>query len=350
MSAGTRAVRAGGLSLRLSPRPLACGVAGLGLLVLVAAASMTLGDYPLPLPRVLAVLAGGGDEIDRTVVTRIRAGRAVVAAAVGAALGLAGALTQSVARNPLASPDILGVPQGAALAAVAAIVLGGPGIAAAFGGLGLVGAALAGAIASGAAVWLLAGVGRSGMTQVVLIGVGASVFLSGLTTWLLAIASLDQAAEARLWLTGSLAGRDWDQAWPPLAALAAVVACAGWLARQLEGLALGEDVAHSLGVPVRVAQAAQLLAAVALTALAVSAAGPIGFIAFVVPQLARLAAGLPAPPLLLSAILGALLLSAADLAARALLPWELPVGVVTVLAGAPALLAVVVHVHRKATR
>ncbi|OIJ36732.1 hypothetical protein BK826_02380 [Rothia kristinae] len=176
-----------------------------------------------------------------------------------------------------------------------------------------------------------------------------AALLGAALVWLMAGTTLEQAAEARLWLTGSLNGRGWDQAWAPLICSLAALASAGWLAFQLAGLSLGPEIAHGLGHRLRVAQAGQLLAAVVLAAVAVSAAGPIPFVAFVAPQIAQRLTGAATPPLWCSALTGMLLVSAADLVARTVLPWELPLGIVTAVCGAPVLIWLVLKMNRKAS-
>ncbi|WP_026165964.1 FecCD family ABC transporter permease [Corynebacterium mastitidis] len=352
-----RVLRLGPVSWRINARLLACMAATAALLALGVCWAVTQGEYRMTLGQVVEVFAGGGTAIQRAVVFDMRLGRAVVACLVGAALAYSGALTQSVARNPLASPDILGITQGASLAAVTTIVFAGAGhggvieagATTVMGTVGLPGAAIAGALLAALLIWLLAGPARNSMLQVVLIGAGMSIFLSAGVTWLLAYAQLDRAASARMWLTGSLNGRDWNHAWAPLAVLVVAVALGGWLAFQLSALVLGETTAHVLGHRVRVAQLVQLLTAVVLAAVGVAAAGPIGFVAFVVPHLARALAGTPTPPLLFSALLGAALLLGADLLARVVLPWELPVGVVTAFLGAPFLLFMIFRTRREET-
>lgn len=352
-----RAVRIGPLSMPLNTRLMACVL--LAVLVLIAGVcwSITQGEFGLTMREVLGVLAGGGSPIERTIVFDMRLGRAAVACLVGAALGFSGALTQSVARNPLASPDILGITNGASLAAAATIIFAGAGT----GGVveagattvmatvGLPGAAIGGAALAAVAIWVLASPTHGSVLKVVLIGVGASIFLSSMTTWLLAYAQLDRAASARMWLTGSLNGRDWNHAWAPLAMLVVGIAVAGWLSFQLGALVLGRVTAHVLGHRVAAAQVVQLVAAVLLAAVAVAAAGPIGFIAFVSPHVARALAGTATPPLIFSGLMGAALLLGADLVARIVLPWELPVGVVTAFIGAPFLLYMIVRVRREET-
>lgn len=352
---GIRAVRIGRLSFVVRPRHLLVAVALILVTVLVFAANLGRGDFPMSVPDVLRTLAGGGTRLEETIVFRWRLGRAVAGLAVGAALAFSGALTQSVARNPLASPDVLGITNGASVAAVFVITVAGtPGVlgaVASFGRdtLGVPVVAIIGSVLTAALVWWVAGKDRGSMLRLVLIGVGAAMFLNAISTWLMAGTTLEQAAEARLWLTGSLNGRGWDQAWAPLICSLAALASAGWLAFQLAGLSLGPEIAHGLGHRLRVAQAGQLLAAVVLAAVAVSAARPIPFVAFVAPQIAQRLTGAATPPLWCSALTGMLLVSAADLLARTVLPWELPLGIVTAVCGAPVLIWLVLKMNRKAS-
>ncbi|SQC30071.1 Probable siderophore transport system permease protein yfhA [Rothia kristinae] len=232
---GLRAVRLGPLSAVLRPRRIVVAVVLILVTVLVFAANLGRGDFPMSVPDVLRTLAGGGTRLEETIVFRWRLGRAVVGLAVGAALAFSGALTQSVARNPLASPDVLGITNGASVAAVFVITVSGThglfGDAAVFGRdvLGVPVVAIIGSVLTAALVWWVAGKDRGSMLRLVLIGVGASMFLNAISTWLMAGTTLDQAAEARLWLTGSLNGRGWDQAWAPLiCSLAALALAGGW--------------------------------------------------------------------------------------------------------------------------
>ena len=312
------------------------------------------GDYPLDITDVVRILAGNGTRIEHKVVFELRMGRAVTALAVGAALGCAGALTQSVARNPLVSPDVLGLTEGASLAVVMAIGFAGldatrisKGADTLLSTVGIPLVASVGALITAAFIWFIAGSSRAHTMQLVLIGVGAAMFLNAAIVWIMAETDLERSTQAKVWLTGSLNGRDWGNAWPVVGCVLVVCASAGWLSFRLSALALGEQTAHVLGVNVRLATMTQLLCAVVLSALAVSAAGPIAFIAFVTPHIARFAAQTATPPLILSALLGGLLVSAADYLARVVLPWELPVGVVTAVCGAPVLLYFIIRTYRK---
>lgn len=318
----------GGLSLRLRPRALVVGLAGTLLAVALAVLAVGAGDYPIAPADVLRVLAGGGSPAERFIVTELRLPRLVTAMAVGAALGLAGAVFQSLTRNPLGSPDVLGVTSGAATGALVVVVLGG-------GSAALAGAAAAGGLATGLLLYALAGRHGVGGHRLVLIGIGVTAILTGVNGWLLTRAPLMDAARAALWLTGSLDGRGWANALPVLGALA-VLLPAVLLARApaLRLLEMGDDSAAGLGVPVRRVRVAALGAAVLLVSVAAAAAGPVSFLALTAPHLARRLTRAPGPNLLPSAVVGAALLLAADqLAQHAVAGRQLPVGVVTGVLG-----------------
>ena len=210
-------------------------------------------------------------------------------------------------------------------------------------------AALAGAALATLAIYLLAW--RQGIdgTRLVLVGIGVGAMLSALVSWLLVRARIWDAQEAAVWLNGSINGRGWEQAMPLFWALVILLPAAMIASRTLRAMQLGDDSAKSLGVRLQLAQAAVLVIAVGLAAFAVSAAGPIEFVAFVVPQIALRIAGGSRPPVLASAIYGAILVVAADLVARVILPVELPVGIVTSAIGAPYLIWLLVKRNRKVT-
>ena len=345
-----RVVRIGPVSGVVRTRQLLVPVVALVALVLVSAVSLGRGDYPIGLADVLGTLVGLGEPTERFIVTELRAPRIVVGVLVGLALGVSGALIQTFARNPLASPDTLGINAGASAAAVAAIVLGGSSSAGQLlGGLGLPVAALTGGLLTALLIFGLAW--RKGVDgyRLVLVGVGlSSVGFAGVD-WLLTRSDITDAAAATVWLTGSLNARTWDQAWPLGVVLVALMPVALAMSRQLGVLQFGEDTARALGIRVGAAQAVVVLVAVALAAVAVAAAGPVGFVALVVPQVAVRLAGGSRPPLLASALLGALLVVGADLLARTVLPVDLPVGIVTAVLGAPYLLWLLVRGRRALT-
>jgi len=308
------------------------------LLALAVAASLALGAGEVTPDRALDVLLGGGDPEARFVVGELRAPRTVVGLAVGAALGVAGAVLQAVARNPLAEPGLVGVSAGAAFAVVASVALGataatvGPHVA-------VLGAAAGCLVALGAA--RLRGTGDDPV-RLVLAGAAVSALLGAATSLLLL---LDQRTldEVRFWTVGAIGGRDLGVLAGATPALGVGLVLAAAVARPLGALALGDDVARGLGHrPGRVRTGA--VAAVALLVGAATAvAGPIAFVGLVVPFAARALVG-PAVGRVLAVgvVLGPALVLLADVVSRLLVrPYEMPVGVVVAFLGAPVLVAVV---------
>ena len=348
--------------LRLGPtswlvplRALAVSVAGLLLLGLLVALDLALGDFPLPVGEVLTTLLGQGDAGQELIVLDLRLPQTLVAVLTGAALGLSGALTQTFARNPLASPDILGVTEGAAAGAVAVIVL--TGVAGYSGGLvggtlqavGLPLAAFVGALLTATLLYVLSW--RRGIDgqRLVLVGIGLGAALMALTSWLLVRARIEDAASAQVWLSGSLTGRGWDQATPLVWTLAVLVPVSLLLVRTLNALQLGDEPARGLGVRLQTTQLLTLLAAVGLAAVAVSAVGPLEFVAFVVPQVALRLVGGSRPPVVASMVYGACLVVGADLITRVVLPFAMPAGLVTAAIGAPYLIWLLLRANTKVT-
>lgn len=303
-------------------------------------AGIVVGSAGLTVRETLHALFVGGDPGQHLVVFELRLPRVAAGLLVGIALGAAGALTQAFARNPLATPDILGVTSGAAAGAVAAIVLGGGSYAVGTGllGIGLPVIAVLGGLLTAVTVYGLAW--RDGVDgyRLILIGIGATATLTGLTGYLLVSAQLTQAAAATQWLVGSLSGVTWTSVWPVAVALALVLPVAATQTRGLDLTQLGDDVATGLGLGVQRHRFVVIVCAAVLAAVAVSASGPLEFVAFVAPQIARSLAGTARPPLLASGLLGGALVLAADIVGRALLPWPVPVGIVTALVGAAVLI------------
>jgi ABC-type enterobactin transport system permease subunit len=339
-------LRLGPVSARFRWRAVVVPVAAFAVVVLLGALGLGRGDYPIGIGDVLRTLAGAGEQSQRFVVLDLRAPRTLVGVLVGAALGLAGALFQTFARNPLASPDVLGITQGASVGAVAAITLSGGSAGALLGGLGVPLAALLGALGAGALLFTLAW--RSGLDGFRLVLVGIALWSAGqaLTDWLLTRAQIHDASAAYVWITGSLNARSWDQAVPLLVSLAVLVPLALTAGRVLGVLQFGDDTARGLGVRVARAQGAVVVVAVLLVATAVAAAGPIAFVALIVPQVAVRLTGGSRPPLLASALCGAALVTGADLLTRTVLPEALPVGILTAAVGAPYLLWLLVRGRR----
>jgi iron complex transport system permease protein len=248
------------------------------------------------------------------------------------AFGLSGAIFQSLARNPLASPDLIGITAGASAAAVFVIVvIGGSYLMISLG-------ALAGALLAAAAIYLLAWKRGVSPYRLVLVGIGIGAMLFSVTSYLLTRAEIYDAQRATVWLTGSLNARGWEHVRPLVVALAVLVPATLLLTRPLRTLQLGDDTAIGLGVNVERTRIALMIVGVMLAAIATASAGPIAFVAFIAPPIARRLAhtSLTIVP---AALAGGLLVLVADLIARrAFAPTELPVGVVTGVVGGVCLL------------
>ncbi|MFI5716142.1 FecCD family ABC transporter permease [Nocardia sp. NPDC051750] len=351
--APTRVVRWGPVSVRIAPRALTVGVS-LFLLVLVAAAiHVANGGSALPLDAVVRALLG--DDSNTRVhlaVTEFRAPRTVGAVVAGGCLAMAGAITQTVARNPLASPDILGVTAGASLGAVSVLVLAGGGAAGLSGFAGQVGlpvAAFAGGVLAGVLVYLLAWSGTLDSYRLVLVGLGLNGLAVSLTTWLLTLGDVTSAAQALTWMSGSLNGKDWPLVEPM--GLLALVLLAGVLVlgQRLVLLTMDDDVAIGLGVRLGRLRLYALILATLLASTGVVVAGPLVFVALASPQIARLLTGSAVPPILLSGLVGMVFVLVADTVAANALAVSLPVGVATAVLGGPYLIFLILRNQRRLT-
>ncbi|MFI9592279.1 FecCD family ABC transporter permease [Nonomuraea sp. NPDC052265] len=334
-------LRLGALSWRLRLRAVAVSVTGLALLIVLMALNMRIGDLPMSLPEVLR----GTFDVDSAghfVIMELRLPRALTGALVGAALALSGAIIQSIARNPLASPEILGVTTGASVTVVAGVVASGSvygGTSGLLAGLGVPALALLGGLLGAAVVYGLAW--RRGLDgyRLVLVGIGVAAVFTNVKFWLLTVGDVNDTGRAMVWISGSLNGRGWEHVVPVALALAVLIPATLLGTRSLDALRFGDDVVTALGVRVNAARALLILAAVLLAAVATSSAGPIAFVALAAPQIALRLARSARPPLLCSAVIGAVLTAGADLIARTVFsPIELPVGIVTAVLGAPYLI------------
>ncbi|THG30253.1 iron ABC transporter permease [Naasia lichenicola] len=328
------------LGRRIDLQVLVVTVVVLVVVVFVALLGIVAGSSSLTIPDALRTLLGAGTGAEQLIVFELRLPRVAGALVVGCALGIAGALTQTFARNPLATPDIIGVTSGAAFGAVAVIVFSGGVYAVGAGtlSLGVPLAATLGALITAAIVYGLSWKGGVDSFRLILIGIGATATLMGLIRWFIARAQLVEAATASQWLAGSLSGISWTSVVPVVVVLLIVTPIAMTQTFALEIGRLGDDMSTGLGVALQRHRIIVIACAVVLAAAAVSAAGPIEFIAFVAPQIARRIAGTGRPPLLLSGFMGALVVVGADLIARALLPSPVPVGIITAIVGAPYLI------------
>jgi iron complex transport system permease protein len=340
-----RPVSALGLRLGLgrtagSRRAVAVSLVLLALTFLAFCVSISVGDFPIPLGEVVATLVGRGSDDAGFVVRELRLPRAVAAVVVGAAFGFSGAIFQALARNPLASPDLIGITAGASASAVFVIViLGGTGLMVSAG-------AFLGALLTAAVIYLLASKRGVSAYRLVLVGIGVGAVLFSVTSYLLTRAEIYDAQRATVWLTGSLSGRGWEQLRPVAAAMVVLVPTVLGLARPLRALQLGDDTARGLGVGVERSRVALIFVAVGLAAVATAAAGPVAFVAFIAAPIARRLVDAPLT-LVPAALTGALLVLTADIVARrAFAPIELPVGVVTGLIGGPYLLWLLARANR----
>ncbi|MFF1557777.1 FecCD family ABC transporter permease [Streptomyces sp. NPDC058279] len=334
----------GGTALRVQPRALAAGLLLAAVALVMAVVLIGTGDFQIAPWDVVRTLLGRGSPADDFIVNDLRLPRVSVALLVGASLGMAGAVFQSVSRNPLGSPDLLGFGYGSAVGALTAIIVFHGGSTAVAAG------AVVGGLLTGAAVYLLAYKQGIHGYRLVLVGIGASAMLIALIQYLLTKAKLVEATRAMVWLTGSLAGRDWSQVWPLLATCAVVFPLVLGQGRALRMMEMGDDAAHALGVRVERSRLLLMAAAIVLTTAAAAAAGPISFVALAAPQLARRLTRSPGPNLLTGALMGAVVLLVSDWASqRAFGADRLPVGVVTGLVGGVYLLWLLVT-ERKAGR
>lgn len=303
-------------------------------LLAIIGISAANGSYPVAMGDVLAVLAGGSvaEAPAELIVEEFRLPRAFAAALAGVLFAVSGTCLQAVTRNPLADPSLVGVSQGAGVCVLVVLISwpGSPG--------GLVPlAALLGGISVAGLMYTLAGREGGSTIRFILTGIGIGAFLGAFSSLLITYGDVEQVMTAMVWLAGSVHAAGWSE----------VIMLAGWVAlvlpvmlatsRRLNAILLGEDTAAGLGVPVRRALVITVAAAVAAAAGGVSAVGTLGFVGLVAPHVARLLVGERQGILLVtSALVGALLVSTADLVGRlAFAPVQIPAGIVTALIGVP---------------
>jgi len=324
--------------MRLKPRAsvvVAILVAAL-LLATVVTVALSVGDRATNPVDLVRALFGFGEENVVYAVREVRLPRVFLALVVGAAFGIAGGISQGVLRNPLASPDVLGVSAGASVGAVGVMAVGALG-----GPIGVIPvpiAALIGGFGAAALIAILGfGAGFRGRSML-LVGIAISTALTGITQYLLTRMDVAGAQSAAAWLTGSLNARGWGDTLPVLIGAAMIVPIVLMLGHSARALIFEEDLTTNWGIRGSVVRVTLLVCSVALAALATSAAGPVGFVALVSGQLARRAARVADIPPILSGIVGALIVLVADTLARTVFPVQLPVGVLTAIVGAPYLL------------
>ncbi|WP_067507875.1 iron chelate uptake ABC transporter family permease subunit [Actinoplanes sp. TFC3] len=304
------------------------------LVVVLFALTLSYGSFQVSLPDIVRSLLGRQTppQVDYIIQT-LRLPRAIVGTLAGLSFGLSGMIFQQLVRNPLASPDVIGVTSGGSAAAVLAIVI--------FAASGTVISvvALTGAVTTALLIYLLAWRKGVGGYRFVLVGIGVGAAMGGLTSFLLTRADVRVASDALIWLSGSLNGRTWADVRPLAVASLILVPLTLMLGRALLGLQLGDDVAKGLGLPIERSRLALLLIGVCLAGTATAAAGPIAYVAFVSGPIAARLVGGGRPTLLQAGLFGAVLVLAADFIGSHLLgSTPFPVGVVTGIIGAPYLL------------
>lgn len=335
----------GAIRRRLATRRRGITALLLALLALTFAAALSLGDYPVApaelLRSLLSPLTGTADKGVDFIVLNLRLPRAVLAVLSGIAFAVSGITFQTILRNPLASPDIIGIAHGASASAVVCIVVFGlSGFAVSFG-------ALAGAVLTALAIYVLAWRGGVTAYRIVLIGIGMAAMLSAVMSYLFTRARLSEVQQALGWLVGSLNAASADKVIPLAIALAVLLPPTIVLVRALDPLQLGDDTARALGARVELVRLGLILAAVAYAAFATAAVGPVTFVAFVAGPIARNLLGGSGKGFPQAALVGALVMLGSDLLAQHALPSiQLPVGVVTGLFGALFLLWLLVVSNR----
>ncbi len=309
------------------------GAAAAAAVLVAVILSLTIGDYPLSLGRVWATLWGGGSKIESYIVFQVRAPRLAMAILAGGALGIAGAVLQALLRNPLASPDLLGISGGSGVAAVFALLVVGAT------GPVLTLWAFAGGIVVAALLLFAGRAASTGGYRLILAGIGVSFLAAATTNYLMVTTQIEKAQTALLWLVGSLSSTPWWQV-ITLAAVFAfsiplLVAVARWLPLHQMGL----STATALGIPPRRVQPVAVTVAVLLTSATAAFIGPVSFVALCAPAIARPLLRHGAVGIGTSALIGATILATADLVAQFAIPGlQLPVGVVTGALGAVFLL------------
>ncbi|GHD00290.1 FecCD family ABC transporter permease [Zhihengliuella salsuginis] len=317
-----------------------------------AAWHIAVGGSPIPLADVAATLLGmAPDARTELAVVEFRAPRTVAAVLAGSALGTAGALTQTVARNPLASPDVLGITNGAAFGAVGVSVLAGGsgGVSGAAAAFGMPAAAAVTGFVAAALVFLLAWKGGLESNRVIIVGLGVGGLAAALTTWMLTLGNVQDAAKALTWMSGTINGRDWGQIAPLWPVVLVGIAAALASRRGLNMIALNPDTAVALGLRINATRVWTLSLATLLAVAATVLAGPVAFVALASPQIARLITRGTIPPVPAAALVGALFLLLADLLAARTFEVALPAGVATAVIGAPYLMYLVIRQQRRHT-
>lgn len=322
-------VEGAGVAFRVEGKKVVLSVALAAVLAVAIGVALVPGDLEVGPAQIVDALRGRGDSVTGFIVSQLRLPRVLAAALSGALLAASGSIFQTLVRNPLASPDIIGVTAGASVAAVFWITSGGERQL-----LSLV--ALAGALAAALLVYLLSRRAHVSETRLVLVGIGVNALLTALVTLLVVRGNINDVSRAYQWLAGSLYGSSLADVRLLVITVLAMLPLAGILLPSVRPLQLGDQHARGLGVRVESVRLAYLSVGCGMSAIAVSVTGPIGFVALMVPHFARAVAGtLSGGLLVITALLGGLLLVVTDTVGQHVLPVTLPVGLLTAAVGAP---------------
>lgn len=333
-----RSVRAQ-ISMRIDRRAVVVGLIVIVLILIVGGYTLSAGAAYTPLRDVVSALLGSGDRRTEMLVVEWRLPRLLFAIFCGMALGMSGAVFQSLTRNPLGSPDVIGFAAGSYTGAlVVMFILGSTGYYAVAAG------SLIGGILTAALVYLLAYRGGVEGFRLIIMGIGVSAVLGSVNSFLMLTADLQDAMSAAGWGAGSLNGLGFDQFWPMLTVLVLLVPFTLALGPGMRQLEMGDDAAKALGLRTERLRLSAVVLGVALTALVTAAVGPISFIALAAPQIARRLTAAPGIGLIPAALVGALLLAGADIVAISI---QLPVGIITVSIGGTYLLWLLVREYRR---
>ncbi|MGG6293907.1 FecCD family ABC transporter permease [Leptolyngbya sp. AN02str] len=308
-----------------------------GLLVVVALAALVVnvsqGEYFIPPLDVVKTIVGIPTNPEAAfVVNTLRLPRALVALLIGMGLATSGTILQGLTRNPLAAPEIVGINAGASVVAVAMIVL--------FPSLPIASlplAAFVGGLVGAIAIYLLAWNQGTSPIRLILVGIGLTMLLNAFTNLMITFGEINAVTQALVWLTGSVYGRSWEHLGPLLPWLVVFIPLSWLLARDLDALSLGDDLAQGLGTRVEWTRRLLIVCSVALAGSSVATAGTIYFVGLMAPHLARLAVGPSHAGLIpVAALTGACIVELADMTGRLLFtPLELPCGIITAAIGAP---------------
>lgn len=324
-----RTVRTRFFSARINGRVLAFAALATVTLVVMATWAMTLGSFRIPFLDVARAVVGDGAPDHEMIVRQLRLPRVLSAMLIGASLAMSGAIFQGLVRNALVSPDVIGIETGAALVAVFWIVTRqAPAL--------IPLAAFAGALGTAGLIYLLSWKGGVAPSRLILVGIGIGAALSAATTLLIVRFPIEVVRPAVVWTMGSLYGSTWSDVRTLGVTLAILAPSAVILTWPLRTMQLGDDVTRGLGLPLERTRLGLIVVACGLCAVATALAGPIGFVALMVPHMARMIAGpLSGSVMVFSAVLGACFLLLADTVGQHLLPVALPTGVITAAVGAP---------------